>query len=369
MTIERAVRGTSKILIGANEPCMWDMLDAIQALDPTAGGGLGDVVFGRRRVSRDEPLAPTFRSGYEEIHQVEPGFCAHITDAYISEDWRLTITSRQAHLRLRIAFAGEAVYQGKQDRLADAGSLCSFLIRPAGDALTASFSGGKRYRYCSLSISQDYLLHTLGLDAAELPPMLPLHWGRHETVMGHFAVSKAALNLARRFFDLKSSGGWRDLEVQAIAFELLRVLFADWRDAQPRITTSMRFTRPEQEKLLRVRELIESDPAANHTIPALCARFGLNRNKLHYGFKRMFGVSVHHFQTELRMQTAMKLLSTTQLPIGEIAELIGFSEPTNFTAAFKAFFAVPPRQVRDERDSEEVVPGSRGSRKGVGAGP
>lgn len=368
MTIERAVRGTSKILIGANEPRMWDMLDAICGLDPIASGGIADVVFGRRRVSRDESLAPAFRSGYEEIHQIEPGFCAHITDVYISEDWRLTITGREANLRLRIAFTGEAIYQGKQNQLCDAGSLCSFLIRPAGDALTANFRGGTRYRNCSLSISRDYLLHKLGLDAAELPPMLPLHWDRHETVMGHFAASKTALSLARRFFDIKSSGGWRDLEVQAIAFELLRVLFADWRDAQPRITASMRFTRSEQEKILRVRELIESDPAASHTVPALCARFGLNRNKLHYGFKRMFGVSVHHFQTELRMQQAMELLHTTQLPISEIAELTGFSEPTNFTAAFKAFFAVPPRQVRDERDSGAAVLGSSGSRKGVGVG-
>jgi len=350
MAIKRAVRGTTKILIGANEPRMWEMLDAIRDIDPTAGGGIGDVVFGRRRIGRDEPLAPTFKSGYEEIHEIEPGFCAHITDAYIDEDWRLTISSREAHLRIRIAFAGEAVYQGKQNQLSDAGSLCSFLIRPPGDALTANFSGGTRYRFCSLSLSQDYLLRTLGLGAEELPPMLPLHWGRHETVMGHFAASKASLTLARRFFDLKSNGGWRDLEVKSIAFELLRVLFADWRDAQPRITTSMRFTRPEQEKLQQVRELIESDPAASLTIPALCARFGLNRNKLHYGFKRMFGVSVHHFQTELRMQKAMELLHTTQLPISEIAELTGFSEPTNFTAAFKAFFAVPPRQVRDERD-------------------
>jgi AraC-like DNA-binding protein len=344
-----------KILIGPNERRLWDKLDAIQEIDPAAGGGINDVVFGRRRVGRADALGAMFRSGYEEIHQIEPGFCAHVTDAYIDEDWRLTVTSREASVRLRIAFAGEAAYFARQNQLVDAGSLCSFMIRPAGDALTAKFRGGTRHRYCSVNLTQEYLLHTLGLSAEEMPPMLPLHWERHEMVMGHFAASKAALALARRFFGIKSSGTWRDLEVRAIAIELLRVLFEDWRDAQPRVTTSMRFTRPEQEKLQRVRELIESDPAASLTIPALCARFAMNRNKLHYGFKRMFGVSVHHFQTELRMQTAMKLLSTTQLPIGEIAERTGFSEPTNFTAAFKAYFAVSPRHVRSERDTGSPV--------------
>lgn len=343
---------TTKILIGASERRLWDKLDAIQAIDPAASGGINDVVFGRRRVAHADPLGPVFRSGYEEIHQIERGFCVHVTDAFIDEDWRLSVTSREASLRLRIAFSGEAAYFARQNQLCDEGSLCSFMIRPAGNAVTAKFRGGTQYRYCSLNLTQNYLLRTLGLDAEELPAMLPLHWERHETVMGHFAASKASLRLARRFFGIKGGGAWRDLEVKAIALELLRLLFEDWRNALPRVRTSMRFTKLEQEKLLRMRELIEADPAASLTIAALCARFSMNRNKLHCGFKRMFGVSVHNFQTELRMQTAMKLLSTTQLLIGEIAERTGFSEPTNFTAAFKSYFAVPPRHIRSGRDAE-----------------
>lgn len=341
----------TKILIGANERRLWDKLDALQQIDPSASGGIDNVVFGRRRVGHADPLGPMFESGYEEIHEIERGFCVHVADAFICEDWRLTITSREASVRLRIAFAGEATYFARQDQLLDDGSPCSFMIRPAGDALTGQFRGGTQYRYCSLNLTRDYLLHTLGLAPEELPPMLPLHWDRHETVMGHFAASKSSLTLARRFFGIRGGGAWRDLEVKAIALELLRRLFEDWRNAKPRVGSTMRFTKLEQEKLSLVRDLIESDPAASLTVPALCAKFALNRNKLHYGFRRMFGVSVHHFQTELRMQLAMKLLSTTKLPIAEIAERAGFSEPTNFTAAFKAYFAVPPRHVRSESDS------------------
>jgi AraC-like DNA-binding protein len=47
------------------------------------------------------------------------------------------------------------------------------------------------------------------------------------------------------------------------------------------------------------------------------------------------------------MQQALKMLQSTPTPIAQIAEKAGFSEPTNFTAAFKKHFAVLPSQIRD----------------------
>ena len=77
-----------------------------------------------------------------------------------------------------------------------------------------------------------------------------------------------------------------------------------------------------------------------------CALPILNRNKLHFGFKQQFGVSIHEYQTEQRMQAALTLLQTTDLPIAQVAERSGYGEPTNFTAAFKKHFDSLPREVR-----------------------
>ena len=48
------------------------------------------------------------------------------------------------------------------------------------------------------------------------------------------------------------------------------------------------------------------------------------------------------------MQAAYELLRASKLSIAQVAERAGFSEPTNFTAAFKKHFAVLPKQVREE---------------------
>lgn len=109
----------------------------------------------------------------------------------------------------------------------------------------------------------------------------------------------------------------------------------------------MRLTPEERDKLDRIRDLVRQNPAEAYTISSLCTQFRINRKKLHYGFKRLCGVSLYELQTELRMQLAMSLLKSRKLSIAQVAERCGFSEPTNFTAAFKKHYAVLPKQVRE----------------------
>src|SRR4030095_13555634 len=223
----------TKIFISAGDPRSREKLEQMTAIDPSVSGGIDEIVLGRRLLGRWEPVAPVFKSGYEEIHEIARGFCAHITDAFIEQEWRLTIRSRENNLRFRIAFAGEAAYFDRKHRLSDESLVCSYIIRPAGDALTAKFIGGQQYRYCSLNVTQSYLSDSLGLGSDELPPMLLAHWERREAVMGHFPASKASLAIAQRFFNTRSSNNWRDLEVRAIALDLLRMLFENWRSSSP----------------------------------------------------------------------------------------------------------------------------------------
>jgi AraC family transcriptional activator of pyochelin receptor len=334
------------ILVAPGQTDLWRKLAEIQKIDPTISGGIDSIVYGRTQQRRGTPIPTLFSSGYEEIHEIEPGLCAHITDAVIDQDWRLTATGGDYSLRLRIAFAGEAGYEARQSHVSDESARCSFMIRPPGEPVTANFKGGVAYRYCSLSMTQSYLRTALELADGELPSILLSSWSRGETVMGHFPMSKPALTHAGRFFNMRFSRGWHKLAVRALALDLLRILMHDWQNARPETRMSIRITQPERARLLKVRDQIDADPGAMITLATLSAQARMNRNKLHFGFKQQFGVSIHEYQTELRMREAWRLLETTELPISEIAERTGYQEPTNFTAAFKKHFAVLPRQAR-----------------------
>ncbi|HEV7446021.1 MAG TPA: AraC family transcriptional regulator [Steroidobacteraceae bacterium] len=339
----------TKILITAGDTNLWEKLEAIEKIDPAISGGIESIVHGHRLQTRGTPIAMLFSAGYEEVHEIEAGFCAHITDAVIDQDWRLAASSVDHTLRFRIAFEGEAGYVARESRVSDASARCSFIIRPPGESLTANFKGEAAYRYCSLSLTMNYLRNTLGLTDEHLPGMLTNYWARRETVMGHFPASKTSLLQASRFFNIRLPGPWHDLTIKTLALDLLRLLFQDWQSSRPGSRTSIRITPTERSHLLKIREQIETDPASPITLAALCARTRMNRNKLHFGFKQQFGVSIHEYQTERRMQAALALLETTDLSIGQIAERTGYGEPTNFTAAFKRHFAALPREVRGAR--------------------
>ena len=304
-------------------------------------------MLGHRVQGRGPPSGTLFSEGFEEVHEVEPGFCVHITDAVIDEDWRLTAKSEDdSTLRFRIVFAGEAGYSARDARISDESTRCSFIIRPPRDSLTATFRGRAAYRYISLSLTQSYLEGTLQLGDADLPAMLSTHWARRETAMGHFLLSKTSLAQAARFFSIRLSPAWHDITVRTLALDLLRMLFQDWRGSRARTRAMLRITPAERATLIKVRDLVSQDPAAPFTLAGLSRRVKMNRNKLHSGFQQQFGLSIHAYQTELRMQSALHLLQSTRVPIAEIAQRTGYGEPTNFTAAFKKHFALLPKEAR-----------------------
>ena len=131
-----------KVMLNADGADVWEELEQIQRIDPAISGGIEGVMLGRLPQSRGTPISMLFSSGYEEVHQVDPGFCTHISDAVIDQDWRLTATSVDHTLRFRVAFAGEAGYTARASRVTDASARCAFIVRPPGESLTATFKGG-----------------------------------------------------------------------------------------------------------------------------------------------------------------------------------------------------------------------------------
>jgi AraC-like DNA-binding protein len=50
----------------------------------------------------------------------------------------------------------------------------------------------------------------------------------------------------------------------------------------------------------------------------------------------------------VRYELAREYLATSKLSIEEIAAMLGYSSPGNFTHAFKRWHGSPPRQYRQE---------------------
>lgn len=98
------------------------------------------------------------------------------------------------------------------------------------------------------------------------------------------------------------------------------------------------------------RSLLASSPAPS--LGALARDVGINRNKLAFGFKRLFGVTVGEFERGLRLERARTLLQRQDLPIGHIATLVGYEDPGSFSKAFKLEYGMLPSEWRGRHSAK-----------------
>jgi AraC family transcriptional regulator len=102
----------------------------------------------------------------------------------------------------------------------------------------------------------------------------------------------------------------------------------------------------EKKQLMAAKDYLLNDLSDAPTIAELSKAIGLNQCKLKKGFKSLFGSSIYaHFQEE-RMCKAMELLKNNN--VTETAMVLGYSNISHFSTAFRKQFGVLPKEARRE---------------------
>jgi AraC-like DNA-binding protein len=102
----------------------------------------------------------------------------------------------------------------------------------------------------------------------------------------------------------------------------------------------------DEECINSAQQILSKDPQIKISLEELSAKTGINRTKLCYGFKQMFGLTIHAFLERQRMQRAAFLLATTHKPIKMIAAITGYCNSSRFGVVFKKEFGITPFQYR-----------------------
>lgn len=82
------------------------------------------------------------------------------------------------------------------------------------------------------------------------------------------------------------------------------------------------------------------------TVPELSRQLGISPTQLKAIFRGVYGQPVFTFMRTQRMQEAAQLLIHTERPIGEIAEMIGYTNASKFASAFQNIMGETPREFR-----------------------
>jgi AraC-like DNA-binding protein len=93
-------------------------------------------------------------------------------------------------------------------------------------------------------------------------------------------------------------------------------------------------------------QFISANLSHHYTLQEISARAGINRYKLTYGFKQLFGSSIHQFLIKKRIAHAQILLQEGTKPLKEIAQLNGYKRVENFITAFKKYSGITPNRFK-----------------------
>ena len=124
--------------------------------------------------------------------------------------------------------------------------------------------------------------------------------------------------------------------------ELLYLLSAPEKAAD----TAPALEREVARALAETRRYMEEHLDEPLTIPALSRRACLSATTFKEGFRRLYGLPVHTWLRQRRMERAAELLRNSALSVLGVAQSVGYGSASQFTAAFRRQYGVTPAQYR-----------------------
>ncbi|MCR5395252.1 MAG: helix-turn-helix domain-containing protein [Bacteroidales bacterium] len=178
-----------------------------------------------------------------------------------------------------------------------------------------------------------------------LPPRWLSWWAKSLYALAMVASVMSVLHLYLRSKRRKMERE-NDLRVNRL-FELreeARHQFAESTHIDPRKIGTNSEEKELSAKMLAAIEAHLSD--ADYGVDQLAQDVCMSRSALYSKLRDMLGISPADFIRNVRLKRAAQLLSDTDMPIGEIADLMGYNTHKAFAANFKRMFGMLPSEYR-----------------------
>lgn len=161
-----------------------------------------------------------------------------------------------------------------------------------------------------------------------------------ETTAGVHRLPAQVTGPLKFCFDERLTGSMHKLHAQARALEFLETLIR-YLNGTARIRPVAREFRAQA-----VHDLIKELGSNLPETVELAKMFGVSGKTLNQSFIDAYGMSIARYLKEHRLAVAHEQLLSTNLSVQEICTRLGYSQVSNFSAAFKAFYGYPPASLR-----------------------
>lgn len=209
------------------------------------------------------------------------------------------------------------------------------------------FFSREHYHLIKISLELDFIKNFVtGLESIpqQLQPLLEGNCTPHF----HRNVGKitpAMTTVLWQIFKAPYQGILQRMYLESKVLELFVLQIAQLIEGQG-IQKSTNLKAYEIEKIHQAKEILISNQAEPPTLLKLAQQVGIHHMKLKQGFRELFGTTVFAYLYEYRMEMARNLLLEDDISVAAVASTVGYSNASQFAAAFKRKFGITPKSIR-----------------------
>ena len=182
------------------------------------------------------------------------------------------------------------------------------------------------------------------------PQLLSVFKNRPPSFCHVFDISAISKKVIKIFSSLYSESHSRNefsaKMTDCLLFELLVSVYRNNRESFPAPSESI----PSQ--IYSVQKYIENNFRQPISLKDLAERHFISMSHLSHNFKRLTGYSPMQYVQLNRLSYSRNMLSSTDLPVSEVAYRSGFADVNNFIRKFKSYHGYTPGNVRKVRRSD-----------------
>lgn len=215
---------------------------------------------------------------------------------------------------------------------------------------------GVTQRSLTIFFNEDYLQKTLLRDAKLSKSVLKGFFSsKHKTIIRP-EMGDVALELSDPLIDqLQKKKEGTEPEASKLNAEIHRLIhrFIDLYDTEAVVDHYVELSDSSTKKMLKAEKLLMSQLGKPFQgIESLAEKVGVSLSALKSDFKILFGQSIYQYFRSRQMQYARQLLMEEKGSIKEMAQILGYQNPSKFTVAFKNEFGfLPSRMPQTETEN------------------
>lgn len=161
-------------------------------------------------------------------------------------------------------------------------------------------------------------------------------------LLGKFQITPSIRVILQQIVKCPYQASLKRLYIEGKLLELVAVYLNEAVYQTQRVPGSVKLSSQDIESIYQAKKILDENLAQTLSLSNLSKLVSLNEFKLKRGFKELFGVPVHTYVLDKRLELAKFLLEEKKQRVSDIAGLVGYGNMSHFAAAFRKKYGVNP---------------------------